>query len=132
MLVTRGTLGMIWALPDESVPWVKEMMTFFRPLEKDFKFTISKETMDKVFEEVGKLFTFEKDSSMKTSWRLTYDGCYKYFASKGILQRSSDVVKCNFKTWFDDVMGKHFPSTKDKQLITFPLVYLMCWCKKTH
>ena len=65
VLTPQGTLGMIWALPDESVPWLKETMTFFHPLEEDFKYTISKETMDKVFEEVGKLFTIEKESGKR-------------------------------------------------------------------
>lgn len=130
VLAPGGTLGIIWALPDESVPWLKEMMTFFRPLEEDFKYTISKETMDKVFEEVGKLFTVEKESGMKTSWYLSYDGCYKYFVSKGIIQRGTNEVKHQLKTWFDYVIGKHFPTSEEKESITFPLAYLICWCKK--
>lgn len=130
VLTPQGTLGMIWALPDESVPWLKEMMTFFHPLEEDFKYTVSKETMDKVFEEVGKLFTIEKESGKKTSWHLSYDGCYKYFVSKGIIQRGTDEVKCQFKTWFDYIIGKHFPNSEGKESITFPLAYLICWCKK--
>lgn len=130
VLAPGGTLGIIWALPDESVPWLKEMMTFFRPLEEDFKYTISKETMDKVFEEVGKLFTVEKESGMKTSWYLSYDGCYKYFVSKGIIQRGTNEVKRQLKTWFDYVIGKHFPTSEEKESITFPLAYLICWCKK--
>ena len=75
VLVPEGSLGMIWILPDESVPWVKEVSTFFRPLEKTFKCTISTETMGNVYEEVGKLFTVKKDSSIKIPWQVSYDDC---------------------------------------------------------
>ena len=37
VLTPEGTLGMIWAMPDESLPWVKDVLAFIRPLEKDFK-----------------------------------------------------------------------------------------------
>ena len=130
VLTPAGSLGMIWAMPDESLPWVKDVLAFIRPLEKDFKCTISEETMRKVFEEVGELFTVEKDSSMKSSWQLSYDGCYKYFLSKGIMQSSTDEIRAQFKTWFDDVMRKHFPERKENELLNFSLVYLICWCTK--
>ncbi|KAL9963796.1 hypothetical protein ACROYT_G027339 [Oculina patagonica] len=132
VLVPGGTLGMIWTIPDESVPWVKDVSAFFRPLEKDFKYTTSKETMGKVFEEVGELFTVEEDSSNKISWLVTYESCYKCFASKGILQSSSDEIKQQFKTWFDKVMIKHFPERERNELFIFPLVALICWCKKIN
>ena len=61
VLAPEGTLGVIWTIPDESVPWVKDVSAFFRPLEKGFKFTTSKATMEKVFEEVGELFMVKKD-----------------------------------------------------------------------
>ncbi|XP_078355914.1 uncharacterized protein LOC144640704 [Oculina patagonica] len=132
VLAPGGTLGMIWTIPDESVPWVKDFAAFFRPLEKDFKYTISKETMGKVFEEVGKLFTVEKDSSIRISWPVSYDGCYKYFASKGIMQSSSDEIKQQFETWFHSVMKKHFPERKESDTPIFPLVALICWCTKIN
>ena len=53
VLVPGGSLGMIWILPDESVPWVKELLTFFRPLENGFEHTTSEETMKKIFQMVG-------------------------------------------------------------------------------
>ena len=43
VLVPGGSLGMIWILPDESVPWVKELLTFFRPLENGFEHTTSED-----------------------------------------------------------------------------------------
>lgn len=132
VLTPEGSLGMIWTIPDESVPWVKDVSAFFRPLEKSFKYTTSKETMGKVFKEVSERFTLEKDSSIKISWQVTYDGCYKCFASKGILQSSSDEIKQQFKTWFDNVMTTHFPVRKENQKYTFPLVFLICWCKKIN
>ena len=119
-------------MPDESLLWVKDVLAFIRPLEKDFKCTISEETMGKVFEEVGECFIVEKDSSMKTIWQLTYDGCFKYFMSKGIMQSSTDEIKAQFKTWFDDVMKKHFPERKENELLNFSLVYLICWCRKIN
>lgn len=132
VLTPGGSLGMIWTIPDESVPWVKDVSAFFRPLEKGFKYTTSKETMSKVFEEVGGRFSVEKDASIKISWQVTCDGCYKCFASKGILQSSSDEIKEQFKAWFDNVMTKHFPVSKENQKFTFPLVFLICWCKKIN
>lgn len=132
VLTPEGTLGMIWAMPDESLPWVKDVLAFIRPLEKDFKCTISEETMGKVFEEVGEYFIVEKDSSIKTTWQLTYDGCFKYFMSKGIVQSSTNEIKAQFKTWFDDVMRKHFPERKENELLNFSLVYLICWCRKIN
>ena len=65
VLVPGGSLGMIWILPDESVPWVKELLTFFRPLENGFEHTTSEETMNKIFQVVGKLFTVQKDSTTR-------------------------------------------------------------------
>ena len=132
VLAPGGTLGMVWTMPDESVPWVKDVSAFFRPLEKGFKCTTSKETMEKVFEEVGELFTVKKDSSVKILWQVSYDGCYKCFASKGILQSSSGEIKQQFTTWFDNVMKKHFPKRKESDSLVFPLVALICWCKKIN
>ena len=125
-----GSLGMIWILPDESVPWVKELLTFFRPLENGFEHTTSEETMNKIFQVVGKLFTVQKDSTTRKHWQLTYDECYNTLASKGILQSSPDEVKDGFKVWFDKVMRKHFPDIKGNDRIPCPSVTLICWCKK--
>ena len=130
VLVPGGSLGMIWILPDESVPWVKELLTFFRPLENGFEHTTSEETMNKIFQVVGKLFTVQKDSTTRKHWQLTYDECYNTLASKGILQSSSDEVKDGFKVWFDKVMRKHFPDIKENDRIPCPSVTLICWCKK--
>ncbi|XP_022785359.1 uncharacterized methyltransferase C25B8.09-like [Stylophora pistillata] len=130
VLVPGGSLGMIWIFPDESVPWVKELLAFFRPLENGFKHTTSKETMNRIFQVVGKLFTVQKDSTTRKHWQLTYDECYNTLTSKGILQSSPDEVKDEFKFWFHNVMRKHFPDIKENERIPCPSVTLICWCKK--
>lgn len=130
VLILQGILGMIWVLLDELVFWLKEMMIFFYLLEEDFKYIILKEIMDKVFEEVGKFFMIEKELGKKIFWYFSYDGCYKYFVLKGIIQRGIDEVKCQFKIWFDYIIGKYFFNSEGKELIIFFLVYLICWCKK--
>ena len=132
VLSTDGRFGMIWALPDFSLPWLAEIWAFLDPFFKQQSVVLPFNEMWKnVFDtSPRKLFT---NLNENLSYRLDFPGSfedgYEFFASSSVIMNSSESVKESFRELFDAIERKYFIN-EGTGLDHIPFKIYMYWCTK--
>lgn len=132
VLVPHGSFGMIWALPDYSLPWLAKLEKFLAPLNKENSIVLPPDEQWKsVFSLTPrKLFSdLEENLNFRLNFPSSFEGCYKFFASYSILVSGSERTRESFRELFNEVMREDF---KDKgiSLDHIPFQIFLYWCKK--
>lgn len=132
VLSTDGRFGMIWALPEFSLPWLAEIWTFLDPLYKQQSVVLPFYEMWKnVFDtSPRKLFTnLNENLSYRLDLPSSFEHCYEFFASFSFIINSSESIKESFRELFDEIKRKYFIN-KGTGLDHIPFKIYMYWCTK--
>ena len=132
VLSTDGRFGMIWALPEFSLPWLAEIWAFLDPLYKQQSVVLPFNEMWKnVFDtSPRKLFTnLNENLSYRLDFPGSFEDCYEFFASSSVIMNSSESIKESFRELFDEIKRKYFIN-KGTGLDHIPFKIYMYWCTK--
>ena len=132
VLVPHGSFGMIWAIPDYSLPWLAKLKKFLAPLFKEKSIVLPPDEQWKsVFSLTPrKLFSdLEENLNFRLNFPSSFDVCYKFFASYSVLVSGSERTRESFQELFNEVMREDF---KDKGITLdhIPFQIFLYWCKK--
>ena len=132
VLSTDGRFGMIWAVPDFSLPWIAEIWAFLDPFYKQQSVVLPFNEMWKNVFDISprKLFTnLNENLSYRVDFPGSFEDCYEFFASSPVIMNSSESVKESFRELFDEIKRKYFIN-KGTGLDHIPFKILMYWCTK--
>ena len=132
VLSTDGSFGMIWYLPDFSLPWLAEIWAFLDPFFKQQSVVLPFNEMWKnVFDtSPRKLFTnVDENLSYRLDLPSSFEDCYEFFASFSVIINSSESIKKSFRELFDEIKRKYFIN-KRTGLDHIPFRIYMYWCTK--
>ena len=132
VLVRDGLLGIIWAIPDFSVPWMARIWEFLAPLYKEKSIVLPfDEKWKRVFSLPSrKVFSdLEENLSFRLTLPSSFDEGYKLFASSSVIASGSENTKESFREMFNEVIRKDFED-KGIGLDCVPFKIFMYWCSK--
>ena len=132
VLVPDGSFGIIWAIPDYSIPWMAKLWKFLLPLFKEKSVSLPPdEKWKNVFSLTSrKLFSdLEENLNFRLQFPSSFDEADKFFASFSVLVSGSEKTRESFKELFNKVMRQDF---KDEGITLdhVPFQIYLYWCNK--
>ena len=134
VLVPQGMFGIIWAIPDISVPWLGKVWKFLTPLYKEQSIILPyDEKWKRVFSLTPrKLFSdLEENLSFGFTLPSSSDGGYKVLASASVIAGGTESTKESFREFFSQVMEEDFEGkgiNLDHHDVPFQIY--ISWCNK--
>lgn len=134
VLAPSGSFGIIWLLEDISVPWVRDLYEFLRPMYEQNSIAFPYQELSRKTLLAGlfqQLFSAPKENlSFSHRFPSSIELAYEFFCSFSVILTGSEQTKKAFKECFDNVMEKHFKGNGiPLDHISFQIY--MCWCTKT-
>ena len=134
VLAPSGSFGIIWLLEDISVPWVRDLYEFMRPMYEQNSIAFPYQELSRKSLLAGlfqQLFSAPKENlSFSHRFPSSIELAYEFFCSFSVILTGSEQTKKAFKECFDNVMEKHFKGNGiPLDHISFQIY--MCWCTKT-
>ena len=133
VLAPSGSFGIIWLLEDTSVPWVKDLYEFMRPMfeQNSIAFPYQESRKTAFAGLCQQLFSAPKENlSFRHRFPSSIEWAFEFFSSYSVIVTGSDQTKKAFKECFDNAMEKHFKGNGILlDHISFQIY--MCWCTKT-
>lgn len=135
VLVNDGFFGMIWAIPDYSVPWMARLWEFLAPLykEKSIFLPFDERWADVFSSTRQRLFS---DLEGNLDFRLNFptkgfDEAYQFFASVSLIASANESTKRSFQQLFYKVMREEFED-KGVNFEQVPFKIYLYWCNKIN
>ncbi|XP_029197192.2 uncharacterized methyltransferase-like C25B8.10 [Acropora millepora] len=135
VLVNDGFFGMIWAIPDLSVPWMARLWEFLAPLykEKSIVLPFDEKWADVFSSTRRRLFS---DLEGNLDFRLNFptkgfDEAYQFFASVSVIASANESTKRSFQQLFYKVMREEFED-KGVNFEQVPFKIYLYWCNKIN
>jgi len=133
VLAPSGSFGIMWSLPDTSVPWVKDLLEFLGPIFEQIPVVYPYQETWKTF--FGglcqQLFSAPKENlRFEHRFPSSIERAYKFFSSYSVIAGGSEQTKKSFKECFDNAMEKHFKGN-GVSLDYIPFKIYLYWCTKT-
>ena len=134
VLVPDGSFGIIWAIPDFSIPWMEKLWEFMSPIYKEKSIVLPfDEEWKNVFGLTPRKFfsDLEENLSFRLSLPSSFDEGYKVFASSSVIASGNESTKESFRDLFEEIMTEAF---KDKGIAFdhVPFQIFMYWCHKLN
>ena len=132
VLVPGGRLGLIWSLPDITVPWTAKIWEFVALLNREKSLVLPylqewknvfDSTPQRLFGDLG------ENQSFRDSLPSSFDMGYNFFASYSVITSGSESTKECFRELYKQVMKEDFED-KGINLDHIPFQIYINWCNK--
>ncbi len=132
ILKPKGTMGIIWNLPDRSISWIKKFEEWLDPKFEDIK--IPRPAKQIMFVPLRGHGGFDNEGIDETTYKyrmeLDFEGIIARYKGNSVVSASPDEEKERILQAIGQEM-KTNPDTKDKQIYTYQFVIKMHWFQKT-
>jgi ubiquinone/menaquinone biosynthesis C-methylase UbiE len=131
ILKPKGTMGIIWNLPNRSVSWIKTFEEWLDPKFEDIK--IPRPDNQIMFVPLRNHGGFANEAMDETTYKysmeLDFDGIIQRYKGNSVVSAAPDKEKERLLLAIEQEM-KTNSDTKDKQIYTYEFVIKMHWFQK--